>query len=136
MRTALLLLPAVLAGVVCAVWAWPSERLNLVQGVAWLLWLAAAAAAVFAWRRPATGILRWDGERWNWDAASGEETGTVQPRLDWQHGLLLEFTATAGRRCWLWPRRSAAPLYWDALRRALYAPAAVAGPQPPAGGGA
>jgi len=136
MRTALLLLPAVLAGVVCAVWAWPSERLNLVQGVAWLLWLAAAAAAVFAWRRPATGILRWDGERWNWNAASGEETGTVQPRLDWQHGLLLEFTATAGRRCWLWPRRSAAPLYWDALRRALYAPAAVAGPQPPAGGGA
>ena len=135
MRTALLLLPTVLGGAVCAAWAWPFERLNLTQGLAWLLWLVASAAAVFEWRRPATGILRWDGERWNWDAASGQETGTVQPRLDWQGGLLLEFTNAAGRRRWLWPRRSAAPLYWDALRRALYAPAAGAGPRSPAGGG-
>lgn len=138
MRTALLWLPWLAGGLACAAWSWPSDRLSVAQGLALLLWLLAAVVIWSEWRRPVRGVLRWDGERWNWESAGRSECGSVQARLDWQRGLLLEFRAWQGQQRWLWPERQMAPLYWDALRRALYAPApAAAGPEPAdsAGGG-
>lgn len=135
-RSALLLLPWLLAGAVGATWAWQSDRLGLAHGLGLLLWLLGAGLVLQELRQAAEGVLRWDGQSWNWAAAGQSCTGTVTPRLDWQQGLLLEFRALDGRVCWLWPERQAAPLYWDALRRALYAPVpAAADPQRTAGAG-
>lgn len=135
MRTTLLLLPWLLGGAVCAAWGWQSDRLNLGHGLALLLWLLAAVAVAIEWRRPRVGVLRWDGEQWNWESAGRSERGSVHARLDWQRGLLLEFMAVRGQRRWLWPERQTAPLYWEALRRALYAPPPAAGPAPVDGAG-
>ena len=136
MRTALLWLPWLLGGGVCAAWGWQSDRLNLAQGLALPLWLLAAVALWVEWRRPLGGVLRWDGECWNWESAGRNECGGVQARLDWQRGLLLEFMAGQGQHRWLWLERRMAPMYWEALRRALYAPApAAAGPNPADGSG-
>lgn len=137
-RTALLWLPWLLGGLACAAWGWRSDRLAWPQGLALTLWLLAALGCWMEWRRPAAGTLRWDGERWYWEPAAGpSEGGGLHVRLDWQRGLLLEFTTLQGRRRWLWPQRQTAPLYWDALRRALYAPppAAAAGPSAEGAGG-
>lgn len=136
MRAALLLLPWLLGGAACAAWGWQSDRLSLAHGLALLLWLLAAVVVAIEWRRPLVGVLRWDGEQWNWESAGRSERGSVHARLDWQRGLLLEFMAVQGRQRWLWPERQTAPLYWDALRRALYAPLpAAGGPDPGDGAG-
>jgi hypothetical protein len=126
MRSALLLLPWLLAGAACAAWAWQSDRLGVTHGLGLLLWLMGAGLVLWELRQAAAGVLRWDGQAWNWAQAGYSATGIVTPRLDWQHGLLLEFRSLDGRVCWLWSERQAAPIYWEALRRALYAPTAAA----------
>lgn len=135
MRTLLLASPWLLGGVTGLVWAGQVESLAPVHGLALLLWLAGGAWLWHEWRRPAVGVLRWDGLQWHWESAQARHAGRVQPRLDWQRGLLLEFLTLDGRRRWLWPERATAPLQWPALRCALFAPA-PADPTRPAGGAA
>jgi hypothetical protein len=138
MRRVLLLVPCLLAGITCAAWVWQSDRPGAVHGLALLLWLMGAVIVLVELRRPVEGLLRWDGLQWSLEAAGRLDAGAVRPRLDWQQGLLLEFQSLDGKGCWLWPERLAAPLYWDALRRAVYAPVPVAadpGRPPRAGAG-
>jgi len=123
-RATALLLPWVLAGLTCAAWALQSDRISPVHGLAGLLWLSGAGLVYAELRRPAEGLLGWDGQSWTWEAQGLRHDGEIRARLDWQQGLLLEFRPVAGRGLWLWPERRMAPLMWDGLRRAVYVPAA------------
>lgn len=122
MRALLLLLPLTVGGVVGLLWVGQAERPGLVHGWALLAWGGSAVAVFLELRRPCQGLLRWDGQEWRWETAGHGSVGTVRVRLDWQRGLLLEFRHLDGAVSWLWPERQTAPLQWDALRRAVYAP--------------
>ena len=120
MRSTLLILPWLLGGLTCTAWVWVSELPGLFHGLTLLLWLFVAVVALRSLRRPSSGVLRWDGMHWHWETAGFNRMGTVHPALDWQQGLLLKFATAGGRPCWLWLERALAPLYWDALRRAVF----------------
>ncbi|GAB3494592.1 hypothetical protein GCM10027399_15620 [Curvibacter fontanus] len=126
MRTACLLSPWLLAGLVCAAWALQSDLFSTAHGLALLLWLSGARLVHAALSRPAEGLLAWDGQNWNWESPGMQSAGQVHRRLDWQRGLLLEFLPLAGRSFWLWVERGTAPQQWEGLRRAVYAPVASA----------
>jgi hypothetical protein len=124
MRAAALLVPWLLAGLSCTAWALQSDHLSAFHAIALLGSVCGLWIAVRLRRRPQEGQLEWDGQSWVWEAQGQRRIGEVRPRLDWQQGLLLEFLAQDGRAAWLWLERGSAPLRWDALRRAVYAPAA------------
>lgn len=124
MRTACFLLPSALAGIACIAWALQSDRLLAAHGLAGLLWLVGAGLVYTELRRPAEGLLSWDGLVWTWEAQGQCHAGTIRARLDWQRGLLLEFLNLDGRTFWCWPERQMGPMMWDGLRRAVYAPGA------------
>ncbi|MCZ8294332.1 MAG: hypothetical protein O9312_12520 [Hylemonella sp.] len=127
MRTACLVLPWLLAGLVCAVWVLQSDHFSAAHGLALILWLGGAWLVHAELRRQPEGLLAWDGQSWNWETQGGVPcVGGLRPRLDWQQGLLLEFQSLEGRSFWLWLERGMAPLMWEGLRRAVYAPAAPA----------
>jgi hypothetical protein len=128
MRTACLLLPWLLAGLACAAWVLQSDHFSLAHSLALLLWLSGAWLVQAELRRQSEGLLAWDGQSWNWEAQGVRCVGELRPRLDWQQGVLLEFLPLGGRRFWLWLERGMAPLMWDGLRRAVYAPPASALP--------
>ncbi len=128
MRTACLLLPWLLAGLACAAWVLQSDHFSLAHSLALLLWLSGAWLVHAELRRQSEGLLAWDGQSWSWEAQGVQCVGELRPRLDWQQGLLLEFLPLGGRRFWLWLERGMAPLMWDGLRRAVYAPPASALP--------
>jgi len=136
MRTAGLLLPWAVAGLACTAWVLQADHWSATHGLALLgclggLWLAYRLA-----RQPDEGQLDWDGQSWVWEARGQRRIGEVRARLDWQQGLLLEFLAQDGRTVWLWLERSRIPLRWDALRRAVHAPAARVSTLSTAGQGA
>ncbi|MBI2744737.1 MAG: hypothetical protein HYX45_04065 [Burkholderiales bacterium] len=127
MRTAFLLLPWLLAGLVCAIWVLQSDHFSAAHGLALILWLGGAWLVHAELRRQPEGLLAWDGQSWNWETQGGVPcVGGLRPRLDWQQGLLLEFQSLDGRSFWLWLERGMAPLMWESLRRAVYAPTAPA----------
>jgi hypothetical protein len=112
--------------------------------VAWVFALAGAStgalgaapaaglwAGVMAWRcrDGGTGLLRWEGRRWQWvpdrDAPAVEGALTVAVDLDiW---LLLRFDAVDGRRRWMAVSRARDGARWHALRCAVHARGAGAG---------
>lgn len=122
MRTACLLLPWLLAGLVCAAWVLPSDRFSAAHGLALMLWLGGAWLVHTELRCQPEGVLAWDGQSWSWQAQGVQCVGELRPRLDWQQGVLLEFQSLDGRGFWLWLERGMAPLLWESLRRAVYAP--------------
>lgn len=129
-RTICLLLPWFSAGLVCAAWILPSDQFSAAHGLALILWLCAAGLVYAELRRQAEGLLGWDGQSWSWEAQGRRHVGTLRARLDWQRGLLLEFHPWDGRGFWIWPERRMAPLIWDGLRRAVYAPAVATSTTP------
>ena len=120
-RTLMYLLPALLAGAACMAWTWQSVRLDAWRLLLPLSCLLVCGAAIWACMHPPRGQLVWDGLSWRWEVGTGLQTGGVRARLDWQEGLLLEFRPVKGRTVWLWVERAAAPLFWDGLRRAVFA---------------
>ena len=130
-RTLLYLLPCLLAGLSCAVWAWQSVMPDVWRLLLPLLCLLVCGLAIWASVHPPRGQLVWDGLSWRWEEGAGQ-MGSVRARLDWQQSLLLEFRPAEGRTVWLWAERAAAPLFWDGLRRAVFAAPvadALAGPE-------
>jgi len=103
---------------------------------------AASAFAWAAWLRSPTGVLRWDGADWRWEAPGSAGAGRPQLALDLQARLLLRWQPDGGRACWLWLERESDSAHWEALRRAVYsrarAPVPTSPPRgregPPAGG--
>lgn len=124
MRTVCLLVPWLLAGLACAAWSLQSDHFAAVHGLALILWLGGAWLVNAELRRQPEGLLAWDGQSWNWEAQGVQCAGGLRPRLDWQQGVLLEFQSLDGRGFWLWIERGMAPLMWESLRRAVYAPTA------------
>ncbi len=123
-RVAALGLPWLLAALSSTAWGLQSDHWSAIHGLALLVSLLGLWIALRLARRPQEGQLDWDGQSWVWEARGQRRFGEVRARLDWQQGLLLEFLAQDGRTVWLWLERSGAPLRWDALRRAVHAPAA------------
>jgi hypothetical protein len=126
LTSALLLLAVAVLGV----WCWLVERPDWRQALVAGIWLACAGLALCGLRWPSLGILRWDGQNWFLESGGMVLTGSVLPRLDWQAGVLLEFSAPSHRVRWLWLEREQQALRWDALRRALWAPGKAAAPLP------
>lgn len=120
MRAACLVLPWLLVATAGMGWFLQSGQFAAVHSLMLFLWLAGAGLTYVELRRPAQGRLGWDGQSWSWESDGHRAQGAVRARLDWQRGLLLEFQALDGRRCWLWLERRKAPLLWDGLRRAVY----------------
>lgn len=127
-----------LGAAVCALWLHQVDRAGWPQALAVGVWLLATAAAAYNWQHPPSGVLRWDGQGWHFESARAALPGRSLLRLDLQGCLLVEFLPEAGRTQWFWLERGAEPLRWDALRRALCAPAAarLAGAAPADAGGA
>ena len=117
-----------LGAAVCALWLHQVDRAGWPQALAGGAWLLAAMAAAYRWHHPPGGVLRWDGQGWYFESARAVLPGRPLLRLDFQGCLLAEFLPEAGRTQWFWLERSAETLRWDALRRALCAPAAGARP--------
>jgi toxin CptA len=118
------LLLAWLAGAVAiALWTAQAELSGWRQGLGAVALVCGGAAALYAWRRQGAGDLRWDGACWQ---APGLLDATAWVRLDLQDHLLLELrsgTGLGGGRAdarWFWAERSACPLRWSDLRRAVY----------------
>lgn len=139
-RAACLVLPWLLVAFAGMGWFLQSGEFAAVHGLMLFLCMAGAGLAYMELRRPAQVRLGWDGQYWGLESSDGYRAmGAVHARLDWQQGLLLEFQALDGRRCWLWLERRRAPLLWDGLRRAVYgaasAPVAAAPAEARPGGG-
>ena len=118
----ILVFACVLAGGVGFVWMQSAARLTWAHGLAVFFWLMVCLLTVReAFARQDEGVLHWDGRQWCRETAAGAKVGMPLVRIDFQHWLLLEFRSEDGRSIWLWPARKAAPLYWNALRRALFA---------------
>jgi hypothetical protein len=120
MRTSLYLVPILLGGLACAVWASQALLTERLLYAVLLAWLGLAAWVAWAWLHPAQGQLAWDGRLWNWQSQGRTSHGRVRTLLDWQDGLLLEFVPTQGRPVWLWPERRTDPDAWSGLRRAVF----------------
>lgn len=101
------------------------------QLIAWSFWLLASFVATVLWWRTPAGALNWDASGWTWTAQSPPmQTGPLALRavLDLQGVLLLLAQPTGMERVplaprwWFWAERHRAPLRWQALRRAVFAP--------------
>lgn len=108
---------------VLVVWLLDAASITARHLLALTVALAVAALALRAWRRPGTGVLRWDGQDWWWEADGAQVRGAVALALDLQGCLLLSFDGSPGPRYWLWLERAAEPGRWNALRRAVHAAA-------------
>lgn len=129
---------------VSAAWAMLARSDEVGRWGMGLVCLLVTLPLAWALVRPERGRLRWDGQQWFWtddaQAAVEDLPGQVHVRLDWQSGMLLEFTPLplslpspvegssvqrpserSGRTRWLWVERGPAPAYWNALRRAAWA---------------
>lgn len=126
-RSLVYVLPALLAAVACAAWAWQSASPDVLRVPVLLLGGLVLARATQAARQPPQGRLIWDGQSWRWETTAGAQPGAVHARLDGQQRLLLEFHPAEGRTLWLWLERGMAPLAWDDLRRAVYTVSAEPG---------
>jgi toxin CptA len=110
-----------LAAALMALWLFQAGHAGWRLVLAACVWLFCTGMVLRSARHSCTGLLRWDGQNWQWESGSKVMTGAVVPHLDWQAGLLLEFRTPEHRVQWLWLMRGAEPLRWDALRRALWA---------------
>jgi hypothetical protein len=129
---------------VCGAWVMLAQADEQGRWALVLVCLLTTAALALALLRPARGRLRWDGQDWFWSdttqVVAEDLRGWVRVRLDWQSGMLLEFTPLAqelqqsadgapprrwsflsGRSRWLWVEQGQAPMYWNAMRRAAWA---------------
>ena len=78
-------------------------------------------AVAWAWlstQRPVAGVLRWDGQQWQWSGFAGGEC-LLQRHLDFQTVMLVSLHRLDDRPAWLWLQRSQDPQQWLALRRAV-----------------
>jgi hypothetical protein len=93
-----------------------------------LVWLMAVAVCWAQWRSLVPGQLRWDGQAWWWradQAPSGDECPVrVAVHLDLQSAMLLHLQGVGRTAPWCWLDASAAPVNWQAMRRALCQPQA------------
>lgn len=80
---------------------------------------ATGAAALVAWRKAPSGILRWDGQCWNWSGFLELTPCQVELVVDLQQAMLVRVSSASARRIWLWLNAAGAAPQWIALRRAV-----------------
>lgn len=101
-------------------WLWQVDTPDWRHWLGALATLSSAAVALLGWRRTPVGLLRWDGQCWQWIEKAASASGNVTPHLDLQDVLLLRFAATGGTARWLWLECSTDRDNWRALRRAVH----------------
>lgn len=138
LRTAAFFLGAGLLATLAAwaAWHWPIDAPSR-RAARGLVWLAAAALALHAWRQtePRAGWLAWNGDHWHWQPTETTppahhpppQAGELHVRLDLGRWLVLQFIPADApgahlRHIWLTPGRDALPAQWHALRCAVYSP--------------
>ncbi len=127
---ALLLALLVLLALAAAVaWTLQSSAFGWRQALAFGAVLASGGFAGVGWLRSATGVLRWDGENWQWQEGLEPQAGTLELALDLQSRMLLRWQGAGRTRRWLWVERQGAPADWQALRRGVYSRASQQGPR-------
>ena len=110
-----------MGGCVTALWADRVTVLDWRQALMLCLWLGSGALLGLAWWRSPHGLLRWDGQAWNWEAGAGISVpGVLSVHLDLQRMLLLSLRLPSGMLLWLWLTRQDEASQWLALRRAVY----------------
>lgn len=107
------------AASVQAWWLWQVDAPDWRHWLGLLATLSTATAAFLGWWRTPVGLLRWDGQCWQWTEKWTSVSGSVTPHLDLQDVLLLRFTATGGATRWFWLERGTDRDNWRALRRAV-----------------
>jgi toxin CptA len=126
---------AALAGLAVAmVWIVQSGTFGWRQALALAAVAGGASLALASWRRSPAGMLRWDGAAWSWEEAGEWRSGHPEIALDLQNRLVLRWQAEGARARWLWLERAAAPMHWEALRRAVYSRPSVPIPSLPSRG--
>lgn len=121
---ALLLLGALVC-LVHGAWWLQSGALAAVQFCASAAAVAALLYAWLDWRRSPAGPIQWDGQAWFWSGPLGVVQVVPVVAMDFQTLMLLRLDARDYGRCWCWVARAQDPVSWQALRRALFAGAAV-----------
>ena len=106
-----------------ALGVWWAEASGWRLAAAALLWLATGVWAATRWWCSPTGTVAWDGERWNWSAGRGSDSGMLEVSLDLQRSMLVR-SAGQGAPHWFWLERASRAERWDDLRRAVYSRAA------------
>jgi hypothetical protein len=128
----LIALLGALTGAAVAAWLWShAEARQILRGHAvWTALLVVGSAGIGAWigwfvALPRRCTLRWHSDRWTWiDAQSNVEcVGTVEPRLDLGHWMLLALRSPDGALRWATIGRERAGAAWHPLRSTLFAPA-------------
>lgn len=117
----LIALVLLLTLMVDVLWLWQAGQMDWPAWGALSVGVMVAMAACWDWYRQPAGLLRWDGTQWYWLAKEIELPGDLSVRLDWQRAMLLEFQPGHGPVCWFWVTRNQAPVWWEALRRAVHA---------------
>lgn len=79
----------------------------------------AGMLSLVAWRNTVLGILRWDGERWQWSGFVDAGQCEVDVVVDLQKVMLIRVRNASAQRTWLWLSFEAATIQWMPLRRAL-----------------
>jgi toxin CptA len=131
---AVLLLVWLLGCGATGLWWFHSASPGWRPAAAWLLLGAAGGFAAWNWRRTRSGVVRWDGQSWDWSGEPHAKAGAVQVSLDLQRCLLLRWKSGKASH-WLWLERDAGVERWDDLRRAVYSRARIEAPpesRPPA----
>ena len=108
--------------VIYAAWWLQLDRIGWQHVLSIVVTLIAAGVSLRAWRSSSVGKLQWDGQSWWWETGKVRASGEIKPRLVLQGVMLLEFSGHSRSRHWLWLQQRAAPLRWNALRRAVRAP--------------
>ncbi len=90
---------------------------------AWLyVWTSLATLLFAVWHgsRLPRGSLHWDGQAWSWSSTGPARAVTLRVHADFLSGFVLGLHDEDGKRFWLWPERGHDPMYWSALRRAVF----------------
>jgi hypothetical protein len=113
-----------------SVWCYVVDSISWRQGLCLGVLLITGGFALNAWGSSPQGFLGWTMNplgQWVWTDLQQQQTeGRIHVRLDWQRGLLLQFTPVLGTSLWLWMSASQQPTQWQALRCAVYSPATMA----------
>lgn len=118
----LILLISFLSAFALVGWVAVQDDLTWRHGASWVVWCVTVSWAGWAWWRSPQGELAYGSDSWTWMQRGQIQAVSVRVELDLQHTLLLHVAPSSNRSLWVWLERMSAPMQWQAVRRAVFAP--------------